>query len=227
MAEAEQVKVLRSWLSPWSFKVELALKLKGVPHEKVEEDLANKSPLLLASNPIHKKIPVLLHNGKAIPESGIILEYIDETWTNNPILPKAPYERSMARFWSRFIDDKCVGACWMSCWTEGETQQMFMEQARASLRILDDELGERKFFGGESIGLVDISACFLSLWFGVLQEVAGISLINGEEFPNLCRWIEGFVATDAVTECLPPRDELLATFQSKKQAILATKSMVY
>lgn len=104
---------------------------------------------------------------------------------------------------------------------------MFMEQARACLRILDDELGERRFFGGESIGLVDISASFLSLWIGVLQEVAGISLIDGDEFPNLCRWIEGFVACDAVMECLPPREKLLALFQSKKQAILATKSMVY
>lgn len=122
---------------------------------------------------------------------------------------------------------QCVGACWMSCWTEGETQQMFMEQARACLRILDDELGERRFFGGESIGLVDFSASFFALWLGVLQEVAGISLIDGAELPNLCRWIEGFVASDAVTECLPPRDKLLALFQSKKQAILATKSMVY
>ena len=109
MAENEgKVKLLGCWASPFSRRVEMALKLKGIPYEYLEEALPNKSPLLLELNPIHKKVPVLVHNDKILPESHLILEYIDQTWSNNPILPQDPYERATARFWAKFVDEQVI-----------------------------------------------------------------------------------------------------------------------
>ena len=102
----KEVKLYGMWVNPCGHRVELALKLKRIPYEYTEEDLSSKSPSLLKYNPVHKKIPVLVHNEKPVAESLVILEYIDEIWKNNPILPQDPYQRAMARFWARFIDEK-------------------------------------------------------------------------------------------------------------------------
>ncbi|KAF3620422.1 putative glutathione S-transferase [Capsicum annuum] len=101
-----EVKLLGVGSSSYSRRVEWALKVKGVKYEFIEEDLQNKSPFLLESNPVLKKIPVLIHNGKPIRKSMIILEYIDEAFEGPSILPKYPYESAIARFWAKFLDGK-------------------------------------------------------------------------------------------------------------------------
>lgn len=107
MAEDKgEVQLIGVGGSPFVQRVQIALKLKGVQFTFIEENLRNKSDLLLKYNPVHKKVPVFVHNGKPLAESLVILEYIDETWENNPIFPQQPYEKALARFWTKFIDDK-------------------------------------------------------------------------------------------------------------------------
>ncbi|CAN1275549.1 Glutathione S-transferase U8 [Linum perenne] len=174
----EGVKLLGFWGSPFSNRVELALKLKGVDYEYIEQeqDLANKSPLLLELNPVHKKIPVLVHNGKSISESLVIVEYIDETWPDNhPIFPHDPYEKAVARFWTKFIDEKAE-----------EERRKMMEEVTQQLKALEEQLKGKKFFGGERIGIVDIAASFFGFWLGLIQEVTGLELVTKHKFPVLC-----------------------------------------
>ncbi|KAJ7941501.1 Glutathione S-transferase, partial [Quillaja saponaria] len=104
---ADQVILLDFWASVFGMRARIALAEKGVGYEYKEQDLMNKSPLLLQMNPVHKKIPVLIHNGKPICESLIIVQYIDEVWKDKAqLLPSDPYDRAQARFWADFIDKK-------------------------------------------------------------------------------------------------------------------------
>ena len=109
---ADEIILLDFWPSMFGMKVRIALAEKGLKYEYRDEDLFNKGPLLLEMNPIHKKIPVLIHNGKPICESQIIVQYIDEVWCDkSPLLPSDPYQRAQARFWADYIDKKVCLCC--------------------------------------------------------------------------------------------------------------------
>ncbi|KAK9986447.1 hypothetical protein SO802_031398 [Lithocarpus litseifolius] len=221
---AEELLLLGSWGSPFSRRVEMALKLKGIEYKYIEEDLTNKSPSLLKYNPVHKKVPVLVHNGKPVVESLVILEYIDETWKDHPILPKDPYERAHARFWAKFIDEKSSIAGFKACcWGEEKEREKAKEEAFEKLQFLENELKEKRFFGGENIGLVDITGNIIGYWLGVFEEASGVKLLTREKFPKLCNWADEFVSVSAIKENLPPRDKLIATLRRRFGGVNASK----
>ncbi|XP_057982045.1 glutathione S-transferase U8-like [Malania oleifera] len=215
----EEVKVLGVWGSPYSKRVEIALKLKGIPYDYTEEeDLhGHKSELLLKSNPVHKKIPVFFHAGKPITESLVIVEYIDETWKANPILPHDPYQRALARFWAKFIDEKCMPAIWKAY--QGDDKAV--KEAHDCLEILENELEGKRLFGGETIGLADIAADFIGDWMELVQEAGAVKLLTNEKYPKLCKWSEEFVSI--VKEYLLPRDKILAYLKARFESAQASK----
>ncbi|KAI7741608.1 hypothetical protein M8C21_025647 [Ambrosia artemisiifolia] len=94
--EESEVVVLGWWVSMFTARVRIALAEKGINYEYVEQDMfGDKSPLLLKHNPIYKKVPVLIHKGKPICESLIIVQYIHETWKDGcSLLPSDPYLKS-------------------------------------------------------------------------------------------------------------------------------------
>ncbi|XP_022767617.1 glutathione S-transferase U8-like [Durio zibethinus] len=213
---AEEVKVFGACLSPFSRRVELALRLKGVPYEYIEEDIfKNKSPLLLKYNPVHKKVPVLLHNRKPIAESLVILEYIEETWKGNPILPEDPYEKAKARFWTKFTDEKCLPALRKAGWSPENEREKAVEEACECLKTLESSLNGKRFFGGDTVGMVDIAANFIGFWLTIMQEATGRKLLSAEKFPELFKWTDEFVSCSVVKESLPPKDKLLAFYKAR------------
>ncbi|KAK6255059.1 hypothetical protein SCA6_016364 [Theobroma cacao] len=205
-----EVKLDGFWASPFSHGVIWALKLKEINYEYVEEDLPNKSELLLKYNPVYKKKPVLVHDGKPIAESLVILEYIEETWPQNPLLPQDVYERAIARFWIKFGEE--MGPTVVSLFqTTGEEREKARKQLVQKLKILEEHaLGDKKFSGGEAINLVDIEFGVLAHWVEGMEEVMGLQLLKPGTLPQLRQWIKNFKEVAVIKENLPDKAKLLA-----------------
>ncbi|WKA04988.1 hypothetical protein VitviT2T_022981 [Vitis vinifera] len=219
---AEELKLFRTWSSVFALRIVWALKIKGVEYETIFEDLSNKSPSLLQYNPVHKKVPVLVHNGKPIAESLVILEYIDETWRETPLLPEDPYERAMARFWAKFGDDKVLTSIvWGVFFKEGKEQEEAMLEAMEHLQFLEDELKGKRFFGGERIGFVDLALGWLANMISIFEEVAGLKMVDEDKFPLLAAWMQEFADSPIIKDNWPPRDKMIAKFQALRDAKLA------
>ncbi|XP_006366496.1 probable glutathione S-transferase [Solanum tuberosum] len=212
-----EVNVHGIFAGPFNKRVELALKLKGVKYEYIEEDRSNKSDELVKYNPIYKQVPVLVHNGKPICESIIILEYIDDTWESNtiPLLPKNPYQRSMARFLAKLIDEKLMGAMYKVCYGKGEEKEKGCDETLEVLKYFDNELQNKKFFGGDNLGFIDIVASYIALWFGAIQEAIGMELLTEQKFPKLSKWIDEFLSSRIVKENLPTREVLVPLYKAQ------------
>ena len=102
------MKLLGMWASPFVLRVRIALSIKQVQYEFLEETDGTKSNLLLKSNPVHKKVPVLIHVGIPISESLVIDQYNDDVWASSgpSIISRDPYHRAMERFWAAYVDEK-------------------------------------------------------------------------------------------------------------------------
>ncbi|KAI4312876.1 hypothetical protein MLD38_037666 [Melastoma candidum] len=219
--------LLGVWGSPFVRRVRMALAMKGVDYVYREDDLMNKSPLLLELNPVHKKVPVLVHHGKPIAESLVIIEYIDEKWPDNHLLPVDPFDRAVARFWARYIDDKVNHAVWKALWSPpGEGGDAACEEAYGMLEKLEGLLkeGDKKYFGGDGIGYVDIAANFMAHWSILIgEEVTGVRILTEDRFPALCEWAKNFTGSSIGAAHFPEKEKLVPFFK----AMLAAKSVPY
>ena len=80
---------------PYCARVRMVLAEKGIDYEPVEIDLGNRPDWLYELNP-SGKVPVL-DDGFVLPESAVIMEYLDERYREPSLLPDDLAQRAAAR----------------------------------------------------------------------------------------------------------------------------------
>jgi glutathione S-transferase len=80
---------------PYCARVRIALAEKEIEFETVEIDLSDRPPWVYDLN-VTGRVPIL-DDGFALPESDVIMAYLDERYPQAPLLPEDPAERARAR----------------------------------------------------------------------------------------------------------------------------------
>ena len=173
---------------PYAARARIVLAEKGLDYDAVEIDLDDRPAWLYEKNPLGR-VPVYEEDGGfVLPESEVIMEYLEERYPEPALWPADPAERALGRLWLQRFDDRLGDAYYaVRRGTEGARDAL-----DAKLGELDRVLEAQPYLTGREYGLADIGYV---PWLLRATERLEVEL---EPFPALASWLERVAARPAV-----------------------------
>jgi glutathione S-transferase len=187
-------------LCPYVQRIAIALAEKNVPFERRDVDLANKPDWFLALSPLGKT-PVLMVNDRAIFESAVILEYLEDA-QSPPLHPADPLRRAEHRafieFGSAILNDIAglYGAADQTAFA-GKAEAL-----RTKFSRLEDRL-RGPWFDGEEFSLVDAVFGPVFRYFDAFDRVGEFGILANK--PKLAAWRRALGARPSVKSAVAPQ----------------------
>ncbi|OEL18970.1 Glutathione S-transferase U18 [Dichanthelium oligosanthes] len=175
-------------------------------------------------------MPVLLHGGRPVCESLVIVQYVDEAFAGaGPrILPIDPYDRAVHRFWAEYADAKLPTVLrTLRGMIDGDKAEA-AKQVAAALGQLEEAFAGcskgRHFFAGDDVGFLDIVLGSYVGWFRAAELVTGQPVLDETRTPRLAAWAARFCAHDAVRDVKPDPVRLVEFGEALRAALAANAS---
>jgi RNA polymerase-associated protein len=162
---------------PYCARARIALAEKGLEYEVLEIDLSDRPQWIYEKNPTGR-VPVIEEDAWILPESSVILEYLEERYPEPALLPPDPADRALARVWIFRHDDFTKPYYALRRGEDGAAER-FDEQ----LAKLDDALARQPWLTGAEYGLADIAYV---PWVLRARDMLGVSL---DSFPAVREWL--------------------------------------
>ncbi|HEY8029073.1 MAG TPA: glutathione S-transferase family protein [Gaiellaceae bacterium] len=173
---------------PYCARVRIALAEKRIEFETIEVDLDDRPAWIYEKNPTGR-VPVVEEDAWTLPESAVIMEYLEERYPEPALLAADPGDRALARL-RIFRHDAFTTPYYALRRGEDGAEALFAEQ----LDRLDAALEERPWLGGAEYGLADIAYV---PWVLRARERMGLAL---DPYPALNEWLTRLLDRPAVAE---------------------------
>lgn len=171
---------------PYCARARIVIEEKGLEVDVVEIDLSDRPAWIYEKNSTGR-VPVIEEGGWVLPESAVIMEYLEERYLEPALLPADPADRAFARLVA-FRADELTSPYYAVRREEEGARERF----DAALGRLDAALAERPFLGGAEYGLADISYV---PWILRARDMLDVSL---EPFGALSGWLDRLLERPAV-----------------------------
>jgi glutathione S-transferase len=169
-------------LSPNARRVWLTLLEKQIPFEPavIKMDGDQYQPEFLAINPFHH-IPVLVDDGFRILESIAIMDYLEAKYPTPALLPSDPEAIARVRMAQLVTANEFFPKVIPLICEEKDSPQWQQAQQDVPFAFMSELLGERPYFGGDTLSLGDIVA-------GIAIQLTLALGVPLETYPNLKQW---------------------------------------
>ena len=171
---------------PYCARVRIVLAEKDVEYEPIEIDLADRPAWIYEKNSTGR-VPVVEENGWLLPESAVIMEFLEERYPEPPLLAADAADRALARLWIFRHDDFTKPYYALRRGEDGAAARLDAELAK-----LDVALTQRPWLGGSEYGLADIAYV---PWVLRARDMLGVAL---EGFPAVAAWLEQLVERPSI-----------------------------
>src|SRR5689334_15548370 len=93
------MKLFEGWRSSASWRVRWTLAMKKISYESILVDVerGDQHDFLAPKNPMHQVPTLELDDGQLLTESVAIIEWLDETHPDPPLLPRDPLAKARVR----------------------------------------------------------------------------------------------------------------------------------
>lgn len=170
------MKLLGSPASPYARKVRIVLEEKNIPYEYVIDRPSSPNSVAANFNPLGQ-IPVLVRDdGKAIYDSPVIVEYLDNLSAAPRLIPEAAADRIEVKRWEALGDgilDAIVALLLDSRRDEAQRQSADWQgrqhrKIERGLATMEKDIGSGRYCHGETFTLADIAG---GVALGFLDQV--------------------------------------------------------
>ena len=165
---------------PYCARVRIVLTEKAIPYEAVNVDLDERPAWIFDLNPTGR-VPVLEDDGIVLPESRVIMEYLEERFPEPALLPADPAARALVRVLLERFDG--LADAYYALRRESSSQQARTALDEA-LDDLDVVLERQPFLSGAQYGLAD--AGYVP-WLIRAEATLGVDVRTR---PTLGAWLE-------------------------------------
>jgi stringent starvation protein A len=161
---------------PYCARVRIVLAEKGLEHETVVVDLGDRPAWIYEKNPLGR-VPVLEEDAFVLPESAVIMEYLEERYPEPPLWPADPAERAAGRLLVERFDQLSRPYYTLRRGDEEARGRLDDELAK-----LDSVLAGGPYLTGRDFGIAD--AAYLP-WILRAESSLGVEL---DAHPALAEW---------------------------------------
>jgi glutathione S-transferase len=90
--------------------------------------------------------------------------------------------------------------------TKGEEQEAAKKEFIDCIKLLEVELGDKPFFGGETLGFVDVTLVPFYTWLSAYEKFGNFSV--EPECPKFIAWVKRCLEKESVSKSLPDQDKV-------------------